>query len=261
VWLCCTVPAAAGMKQLQVRWQCLISTLNSQSSSDLDLQLVHVVVFDVDIEAVLLQQAVHAQFQFADVLFHLVVIHSCGKRKDFFTFLSYMLRKLVWQPPINLRDVEKSSTQQKAKWPFDFVQTSKWRRKTRLTWVAGVLLIEAIDSTKHEVEDHLAVWIVHTWSWEDNAMITSWICLMLRAKRTKGSSNTYNKIKNKVEQDVEQTYWFHLYLLNPHYTLQPETCSAPPAGRMHSCLQANTISYSFYKSTADVAILIKNTPI
>lgn len=29
------------------------------------------------------------------------------------------------------------------------------------TWVAGMLLIEAIDGTKHEVEDHFAVWIVH----------------------------------------------------------------------------------------------------
>lgn len=29
------------------------------------------------------------------------------------------------------------------------------------TWVAGVLLVEAIDSAKHEVENHLAVWIVH----------------------------------------------------------------------------------------------------
>ena len=29
------------------------------------------------------------------------------------------------------------------------------------TWVAGVLLIEAIYSAQHEVEDHLAVWIVH----------------------------------------------------------------------------------------------------
>lgn len=41
---------------------------------------------------------------------------------------------------------------------------SKKQNKTKklgYTWVAGVLLIEAIDSTKHEVEDHLAVWIVH----------------------------------------------------------------------------------------------------
>lgn len=29
------------------------------------------------------------------------------------------------------------------------------------TWVAGVQLIEAINSTKHEVEDHLTIWIVH----------------------------------------------------------------------------------------------------
>lgn len=36
-----------------------------------------VIVFDVDVEAVLLQQAVHAQLQFADVVLHLVVRHSC----------------------------------------------------------------------------------------------------------------------------------------------------------------------------------------
>lgn len=40
-----------------------------------------VVIFDVDVEAVLLQQAVHTQLQFADVFLHLVVIHSWYKKQ------------------------------------------------------------------------------------------------------------------------------------------------------------------------------------
>lgn len=34
------------------------------------------------------------------------------------------------------------------------------------TWIAGMLLIEAIDDTKHEVEDYFTVWIVHARSWK-----------------------------------------------------------------------------------------------
>lgn len=41
-----------------------------------DLQLVDVVVFDVDVKVVLLQQAVHTGLQPADVLLHLVIVHS-----------------------------------------------------------------------------------------------------------------------------------------------------------------------------------------
>lgn len=40
------------------------------------LQLMDVVVFDVDVEVALLQQAVHADLQLADVFLHLVVINS-----------------------------------------------------------------------------------------------------------------------------------------------------------------------------------------
>lgn len=41
-----------------------------------DLQLMDVVIFDIDVKVVLLQEAVHTGLQPADVLFHLVVIHS-----------------------------------------------------------------------------------------------------------------------------------------------------------------------------------------
>ena len=54
----------------------LTITLISRSSSDRDLQLMDVIIFDVDVEAVLLQQAVHTELQFADVILHLVVINS-----------------------------------------------------------------------------------------------------------------------------------------------------------------------------------------
>lgn len=45
---------------------------------------------------------------------------------------------------------------------------------------------------------------------------------------------------NKTGGHSSPTYWFHLYLLNPHYTLQPEICSAPPSGRMNSYLDTQT---------------------
>lgn len=35
-----------------------------------------VVIFDVDTQTVLLQQAVHTHLQLVDVFFHLIVIHS-----------------------------------------------------------------------------------------------------------------------------------------------------------------------------------------
>ena len=35
-----------------------------------------VIVFDIDVEAVLLQQVVHTELQLADVVLHLVVINS-----------------------------------------------------------------------------------------------------------------------------------------------------------------------------------------
>lgn len=41
-----------------------------------DSQLVDVVVFDVDVQVVLLQEAVHAGLELADVLLHLVVVHA-----------------------------------------------------------------------------------------------------------------------------------------------------------------------------------------
>lgn len=42
----------------------------------------------------------------------------------------------------------------------------KWLRGNHCpTWVSGVLLVEAIDGTKHEVENHLTVRIVHARSW------------------------------------------------------------------------------------------------
>lgn len=52
-------------------------------SGDLDLQLVNVIVFDVDIEAVLLQQTVHTELQSADVLLHLVVVKPCERDTAF----------------------------------------------------------------------------------------------------------------------------------------------------------------------------------
>lgn len=47
---------------------------------------------------------------------------------------------------------------------FDFMNSSEKKNLCDLarTWVTRVLLIEAVDSAEHEVEDHLAVWIVHT---------------------------------------------------------------------------------------------------
>lgn len=41
-----------------------------------DLQLMDVVIFDVDVEVVLLQEAVDTGLKPADVLLHLVVVHS-----------------------------------------------------------------------------------------------------------------------------------------------------------------------------------------
>ncbi len=41
-----------------------------------------VIVFDVDVEAVLLQEAGHTQLQFADVLLHLVVRNSWERSTD-----------------------------------------------------------------------------------------------------------------------------------------------------------------------------------
>lgn len=52
-----------------------VFSLLSKVWSDGDLQLMDVVVFDVDVEAVLLQQAVYTQLQFADVVFNLVVVN------------------------------------------------------------------------------------------------------------------------------------------------------------------------------------------
>lgn len=43
---------------------------------------MNVIVFDVDVEAVLLQQAVHAELQFADVVLDLVVGHSLKERSE-----------------------------------------------------------------------------------------------------------------------------------------------------------------------------------
>lgn len=40
-----------------------------------DSQLMDVVIFDVDVEVVLLQEAVHTGLELADVLLHLVVVH------------------------------------------------------------------------------------------------------------------------------------------------------------------------------------------
>lgn len=52
-----------------------------------------------------------------------------------------------------------------------------WKKKNWCTWISGVLLIEAIDGAKHEVEDHLAVWIVHAWGWgHRGALIIRWTC-------------------------------------------------------------------------------------
>lgn len=73
--------SAAPYRQLKVKkggeHQSIIWQLKSAlRSSNQDLQLVDIIVFDVDVEVVLLQQAVYAEFQFADVLLDLVVINT-----------------------------------------------------------------------------------------------------------------------------------------------------------------------------------------
>lgn len=47
---------------------------------------------------------------------------------------------------------------------FDFMNSLEKKNLCGLarTWVTRVLLIETVDSAEHKVEDHLAVWIVHT---------------------------------------------------------------------------------------------------
>lgn len=95
-----------------------------------------VVIFYVDIEVVLLQQAVHTQLQLADVFLHLVVIHSFHKEK-----IKQNIEMKKETKCCNVSKIEKKNT-------FH-------------TWVARVQLIEAINSAEHEVEDHLAVWTVH----------------------------------------------------------------------------------------------------
>lgn len=109
------------------------------------------------------------------------------------------------------------------------------------TWVAGVLLIEAVNSAQHEVEDHLAVWIVHAWGWGGHNHVV---------ELTKGENGKLTQTQEKKEinmtalcrhkGNIPPTYWFHLCLLNPHHIPQPKICSAPPVGRMNSYLDNQT---------------------
>lgn len=115
---------------------------------------------------------------------------------------------------------------------------------TLLTWVPGVLLIEAIDWTEHEVQHHLTVCAVHTGCYGDrnnclntNSNTHAWMCT------TMNYLNTVNPLKqswtivtitetNHSQRTVEKTYWFHLYWKCPHCIPLPETCSAPLGGKL-----------------------------
>lgn len=115
----------------------------------------------------------------------------------------------------------------------------RWGKLKALhTWVARVLLIETINSSKHEVEDHLAIWTVHAGGCGETADVNTKVGFVA-TRRTWRDSN----IKEfTLRENESPTYWFHLCLLYPHYILQPETCSAPPAERMHSYLNTNIYS-------------------